>query len=233
MTAVSRLWVAVAIAGLVATTSVPRGFYGAAAEARGGRGFSPRAHSTGSTPHPVRARARRLAGRHHAQRAAHLQPPRRPRLRVDARHRPHPGAPAARQPRHAAAGAVAGRVVHLLARCAVVHAEAAPGRHVLRRRALHLGRRRLLVPGGLRREDGQPARRRAACRRQADGRDGARCAHRRGRASRRSSAPGSASWTRCRSSRNTSWMRPSRPARCGSNGAPPRLPPTWSASGRS
>ena len=33
MTAVARLWVAVAIAGLVATTSVPRGWYGAAAAA--------------------------------------------------------------------------------------------------------------------------------------------------------------------------------------------------------
>ena len=35
MTAVSRLWVGVAIAGLVATSSVPRGWYGAAAETRG------------------------------------------------------------------------------------------------------------------------------------------------------------------------------------------------------
>ena len=36
MTAVSRIWVAVAIAGLVATTSVPRGWYGAAAEGQAG-----------------------------------------------------------------------------------------------------------------------------------------------------------------------------------------------------
>jgi peptide/nickel transport system substrate-binding protein len=36
MTAVSRVWVVVAIAGLVATTSVPRGWYWAAAETRAG-----------------------------------------------------------------------------------------------------------------------------------------------------------------------------------------------------
>ena len=71
------------------------------------------------------------------------------------------GAPGAHQPRHAAARAVAGRVVRLRARRPVVHAEAAPRRPLLRRHAVHVGRRAVLVPGGVRREDGQPAGRRA------------------------------------------------------------------------
>ena len=114
-----------------------------------------------------------------------------------------------------------------------VHAEAAPRRHLLRRRAVHLGRRRLLVPGGLRREDRQPARRRAARRRQAARRHGARRADGRAHASRRSSARACACSTRCRSCRSTSWRRRSRPARCVSSGARPRRRPTSSASGRS
>jgi len=54
MAAVSRLWVAVAIAGLAATTSVPRGWYWAAAEARAGNPNHMEVEASASTQAPIR-----------------------------------------------------------------------------------------------------------------------------------------------------------------------------------
>ena len=54
MTAARRWWVALAIAGLVATTSVPRGWYGAAAEARAGNAGAMAVEAPASTQAPTR-----------------------------------------------------------------------------------------------------------------------------------------------------------------------------------
>ena len=159
MTSLSRWWVGVAIAGLAATTSVPRGWYGAAAQA--GVAERPAAQS-------VRPVSGRVTRGDDAQRAAHRSTPtpaatsrRRTWSDADAR------AAGPHQPRHAAGGAVAGRDVRVRGRRPHLHAEPAPRRAVLGRRAVHVGRRGVLVPGRVRREDRQPARRRVSRRRQA------------------------------------------------------------------
>ena len=63
------------------------------------------------------------------------------------------------------------------------HAEAAPGRHVLRRPPVHGRRCGVLVRGGVRPRGGERAGRRAPGRRQESAGDGARSAHRRGHVS--------------------------------------------------
>ena len=111
----------------------------------------------GVSPHGTTG-ARRHARRVDAQRARHLQPSRAAdggrRCAVAA----HPGAPRADQPRHRRGRALACRTLVHLRRQAHLHAGAAQGDHVLRRRAVHIGRRGVLVPRALRPRRGQRAR---------------------------------------------------------------------------
>ena len=82
-----------------------------------------------------------------------------------------PGRPAGRSGRAGARRALDGR-----RRWAVGRADPASERHLRRRRTVHLGRRRLLARGGLRRGAGEPAGRRAPDRREAAHGDGDRVA---------------------------------------------------------
>jgi len=119
---------------------------------RGARGERREGSDAGNT-----ANSRRRARRHGAQRAAHVQP--------------HAGRDFAssfvisltqarllrRQPRHAAAGALAGRVLRLLGDGLSCTLKLRPRRHVFGWRALHVGRRRVLVPGAYDEKTGSPS----------------------------------------------------------------------------
>ena len=96
------------------------------------------------------------AGLDHPRRAADLQPARRPRLGPRTLHAPHAGPARARGPPDPGTRALARRVLDGVARRPDLHPQAAARHHLLRRHALHVGRRRVLVPRALRREDREP-----------------------------------------------------------------------------
>ena len=120
---------------------------------------------------------RAVAGRHETQgqgtgveparRAADVQPLRGARLGAGGLHPPHAGPPRADRPADAGAPAVAGGIVDRVGRRPHLHAETAPRRHLLRRRAVHVRRRPVRVQGDLRREDAADPRRVDAGRREA------------------------------------------------------------------
>ncbi len=120
----------------------------------------------GGAPARRREAAGAGAGADHPCRAAHLQPPRRPRLDPRALHPPDAGPRRSRRQAHAGRGAVARGVVDGVGRRPDVHDQAAPGRDLLGRGAAHVRRRRVRVQGGLRPEDREHPRRLAARRRQ-------------------------------------------------------------------
>ncbi len=161
--------------------------------------------------------ARAAAGRHEAEgqgtgvepahRAADVQPLRRARLGAGNRHPPHAGQARPDQPADAGARAVAGRVVDRVARRPHLHAETAPRRHLLGRRAVHVGRRAVRVQGDLRREDAADSRRVDPRRREAAGRERAGRIHGGRALPVGRSARASGCSTTLPSCRATSWRR--------------------------
>ena len=147
---------------------------------------------------------------------------------------PHPGQAGSHQQGHPGSRAVAGRKLDALRRRPALHAEAAAGRRLLRRPAVHLRRRRLHVQGGLRREDRQQPGRFAhrptarGCRSTAI--DPAHRGDRLRRAVRRRACGCS---TTCRSCRGTSSKRRSTPGSSATPGTSRRRRRKSSASARS
>ena len=158
-------------------------------------GTSPRHHRHGGYPrgrvrllafdHRLRAWKRRRGEGHawwpagclHPRRPALVQPPRRARADRGAAQPPHAGTARSNQSRDVRARAVAGGEVGSVARRPDLHGAPSPGRHVVRRRAVHVRRRPLHAAGGLRPENRKRRHRAVDGRRQADHRDGARRPH--------------------------------------------------------
>ena len=177
--------------------------------------------------------AGRDACRELQKRTAELQPLRRSAKRDRVVHPPDPGAARPPQPRHPGARAVAGGRVEDFRGREDLDADLARRCPLFRRRAVHLGRRAVQLPGDLRPEAQQPARDERARWRRAAHRARARRADVRDLRWPRRTARAWRSSTRCRSIRGTSCRPRSTRERFATRGARRAAQPISPASVRS